>query len=427
MVHANRRQLMAAGLGASAASRPGAAKADSSSLRAGLEHYVSLGSKASGGPGDEAAGAWLQTRLDRLGFSTERRLIEAPAFEPEMASLSRGSWQAPIIPLAIVQPTGPEGVIAPIVVAPPWANGESLAGRIALVVLPHARWSSAAAGAVRQPIKSAIDAGAVAVALVTTGPTGEAIALNTDGREPLFDRPVASLAPRDAAPFLAPSPEPGRLLITGRRFRRPAFNLIARLDRGRSSWLVVSTPRSGWFTCGGERGPGVAAWLALAEWASRARLGVNLAFICTSGHEYENLGVAKLLEGGAPAPSQTALWAHLGANLAARDWHETAAGLTPLPSPDPQRFLVGSPELLEACRRAFLGQAGLERPYATNVGSAGELTQILASGYARVVGVFGAHRFHHVASDDLRCVDARLVAQAVEGFKRLIRAAVAQS
>jgi hypothetical protein len=33
--------------------------------------------------------------------------------------------------------------------------------------------------------------------VVTTGPTGEACALNTPVETPLFDRPVAVLAPKD--------------------------------------------------------------------------------------------------------------------------------------------------------------------------------------------------------------------------------------
>ncbi|MCP2871876.1 hypothetical protein, partial [Salmonella enterica] len=79
-----------------------------------------------------------------------------------------------------------------------WNAGQPAAGAIVLLQLPHARWSSAAVDAVRKPVTAALAAGAAAVVLVTTGPSGEALALNADGGKPMFERPVATLAPRDA-------------------------------------------------------------------------------------------------------------------------------------------------------------------------------------------------------------------------------------
>src|SRR5690606_33171814 len=132
--------------------------------------------------------------------------------------------------------------------------------------LPYGRWS-ALRGPVEPQAKAALDKGAAAVVVVTTGPSGRALALNAPGGRPLFDRPVAVLAPREAAPFVAAarSGAAARLHIEGRASRRPAFNLIADLKRGAGRTLVMSTPRSGWFTCAGERAPGVAVWLALCE------------------------------------------------------------------------------------------------------------------------------------------------------------------
>jgi hypothetical protein len=395
------------------------------SLQADLDHYVGLGSKASGGPGDTAAGDWMDQRLQALGFTTTRQTIQAPFFDLTRADLTLGEVSKPVLPLAIVVPTPPEGSSGRLVVVEPWARPADLAGAIAVIPLPYARWSSAKAEAVRRPVAAALAAGAVAVILIATGPTGEAIALNADGDKAMFDRPVAIIGPRDAAPFLAATGGIARLTVTGKGGFRPAFNLMGRRDRGRGRWLVVSTPRSGWTACAGERGPGVAVWMGLAAWASRARLPVDLAFVCNSGHEYENLGAARMLEEIAPRPAETAMWLHLGANVATRDWQELGGQLAPLPSADPQRFLMATPDLLSACRAAFAGQPGLEAPYAAGAGSAGELTHILASGYPKVAGVFGAHRFHHVAADDLRCVDPKLTAAALAGFKALIRASLA--
>lgn len=144
--------------------------------------------------------------------------------------------------------------------------------------------------------------------------------------------------------------------LTGEGGRRAAFNLIGRLDRGKAKWVVVSTPRSGWTDCAGERGGGIAAWLDLARGIPALLPDHNLAFLCNSGHEYENLGAEEALKAVAPKPDATHFWLHLGANLAARDWHEGLFGLAPLAGTDSQRYLVVSPRCLRprgACSRAL--------------------------------------------------------------------------
>ena len=396
-----------------------------SAAQADLERYVGFGVKASGGPGDRAAGAWLEAELRALGFAIERQTFEAPWFEPSIAEIAVDGQVAAVIPQAVVVTTPQDGISAPLVLADV-GDRARLKGAIAIVSLPHARWSSLVSPVPRQMAQAAFDAGAVAVVLITHGPTGQALALNAPADGPMFPRPAAILAPKAAPPFLvaAARGEVGRLTVAGAGGRREAYNIVARLDRGRGRWLVVSTPRSGWFGCAGERGPGVAIWLMLARWAARADLPVNVAFVCNSGHEYENLGAARLLHDAAPKPAQTAFWLHLGANAAARDWHELGGQMTPLPSADPQRYLGVSPSLIDEARRLFAGQPGLEAPYPAAPGAAGELGHIIAAGYPALAGVFGAHRFHHAAADDLRTVEPAHAVQAAIGFRDLIQSAI---
>jgi hypothetical protein len=381
---------------------------------------VEFGDKAAGGPGDEASGAWLERELRTLGFQTTRQTFDITYFETGVARLSVPGAEAAVHPQAIVSPTPAGGVDGPLVLWSPHLPAGALKGALALVVLPHRRWSTASSPEVRGPTTAALKAGARGVILVTTGPTGQMLALNGSAERPLFDGPVAVLAPNASAPFVAAAHAraPARLTITGRGGRREAWNLVGRLDRGAGRRLVVSTPRSGWFTCAGERGPGVAIWLALARWAAAAPLRVDLTFLCTSGHEYDNRGGVEYLKNGAPSPAETGLWVHLGANAAARDWHEAGARLLPLPSADPQRYLVTTerPELL---RKIFAGEPGLEAVYPSGPGVQGELSHFVEAGY-RVFGVFGAHRFHHAPDDDLRCVDGAVVARTGERFRRAV-------
>lgn len=386
-----------------------------------LERYHAFGDKASGGPGDTASGEWLEGELRALGFDCHRQSYDVPAYEGE-ATLSCGAARADLIAQAIVVPTSSEGVAGPLYVV---GSGRSGPG-VALLVLPHARWSTLV-GYVAQRVTAAFEAGATAVVIVTTGPTGEALALNAPPDRSLFRGPVAVMAPKDSGPFLlaAGQGEVARFRMSGRAFRRPAFNVTATRKTGAARTLVISTPRSGWFGCAGERGSGMAAWVMLVRWAARAQLPVDIALVATSGHEYENAGGERFIHELAPRPDKTALWVHLGANVAARDWHERGAVLSPLPSADPQRFMLASPAILAAARAAFAGQPGLEQTYAAEIALAGgELGNVLRAGYDPAIGIFGGHRFHHARADDLRCVSAPLIPPVVAAFAKVIQGAV---
>ncbi|MBL8556810.1 MAG: hypothetical protein JNL41_21240 [Phenylobacterium sp.] len=417
-VQASRRAVLGApflvaGTSAVAAAAPVAA-ADEAEARRILERYHGFGVKASGGPGDTATGVWLEDELRALGYATARQTIETPAYEGE-ATLTCGAATADLIPQAHVQTT--PGLTAPLSLG---------GGGISILALPYARWSTAK-GDVARRVHALFAKGAQAVVIVTTGPSGEALALNAPVDAPLFDRPVAVLAPKAAEPFLqaAARGETATIAIPGRAFRRPAFNVTAKLDRKAAKWLVISTPRSGWFTCAGERGTGVAAWLMLVKWAATAKLPVNVAVIATTGHEYEYAGGEAFIHALAPKPRDTALWVHLGANVAARDWHERGTFLSPLPSMDPQHFLLVSHPLAAASARAFAGMPGLEQVYEADPRqAAGELGSILAAGYDPVMGIFGSHRFHHARNDDLRCVSAALAPPVAHAFAQVIAGAL---
>ncbi|WP_155860055.1 hypothetical protein [Kordiimonas gwangyangensis] len=407
------------------AAQPGPTPAANSvgTIESDLKRYVGFGNKRAGGVGDTACGNWLAAELEAAGYTIERQTFSAPFFEVDTAELRCGDTTAPIYPQPIVMTTGPKGVSGPLVrVDAKGRAAGSLTGAIALVDLPHRRWSSLLAKPVRGPIEAAFAGGANAVVAITNGPTGKMIALNTDGRKPMFSGPLALMAPEDADAFLAGAiaGKAARLTIEGEGGRRPAFNFVGRMDRGKGHWLAVSTPRSGWFTCAAERGPGVAAWLDLARWAAAALPDHDLAFICNTGHEYEYLGAAEAMKEIAPPPDKTRFWLHVGANVAARDWHDLPGYLVPLPSVDSQRFLSISPALLPLAREIFAGEAGYERPLSTDVLTAGELDEVVKAGYPRAAGVFGIHRYHHVAEDDERCLNVAATASAAMAFRKLV-------
>lgn len=426
------RRSIVMGAGLSAVSTPVIGRPATPGLAAGLEpaqvaadlaRYESFGGKASGGAGDTACGEWMEGELRRLGFQTTRQRFQAPFFEPAKVSLAfEGGEASDIIVQAPVALTPGEGLEAALAPLDPWSQ-EPLNGAIAVVRLPHRRWSTSRAPEVRRAIERAVAHGAGALVLVTDGPTRQALALNA-GADDAARLPLIGVGMADGERLQAAAARGvrARLIVQGQAGRREAFNLIGGLERGAERRLVVSTPRSGWFGCMGERGGGIAIWLGLARWAAQsARL--DLTFVATSGHEYENLGGHAFLASDlAPPREASTLWTHLGAAVAARDWHEAGERLSPLPSVDPQRFLVARRDLVEPLRQACRGQAGLEAVYDDAAGAGGELGEIFAAGYLRAFGVFGAHRFHHARNDDMRCVDAEHVAAAGQTLLAAIRA-----
>ncbi len=353
-----------------------------------------------GGPGDVACGNWMEENLQLHGFSTSRQAFETPYFEPSIAWLRAGSIEAPVYPQGIVVPTGSAGVTGPLKVWRAPGDVADPAGGVVLMVLPHARHSQLAHPALKSAIRPISDGGAAAIILVTSGPSGERIALNANPTAPAWPTPMAVIGPRDAEALyaLARQGAEATLVTDGAGGTRPAFNLIGELNRP-GPRIVISTPRSGWGPCMGERGPGIAVFTALARTLPTLLPEHALTFVATSGHEYDNLGSHHFIAAAAPRPESTKLWCHLGAGFAARDWHELGGQLLPLKNADPQRFLVASQRFLPVLRENFAGISGLELPYPAQIGPEGELGEIISAGYPDVFGMLGAHRFHHAPND----------------------------
>jgi len=203
-------------------------------------------------------------------------------------------------------------------------------------------------------------------------------------------------------------------------------DVIARRDRGAAQTFVLSTPRSGWFDCVAERGSGLAVWLALAQWLAAANHKVNFELVATSGHEYVYLGGEHYLAEKAPKPSETKLWMHIGASLAARAWHDIGAAPRPLSSADPARVMIATADQLATVRRTFKGLPGLEDAYlADKITTAGELANVIEAAYPSAIGEYGFHRYFHTSADDLRCTSGTLVAPVLAAYKKTLTACLA--
>ena len=239
------------------------------------------------------------------------------------------------------------------------------------------------------------------------------------------DVPTLLVAPRDAADLLNAAVRGDRatLWIEGVPVMSRSANLIARRP-GNGRTIIVTTPLSGWTAGAGERGSGIAAFLRLAGLLATRHREADLMFVGLVGHERENAGGARFMTAHAPAPDAVRLWIHIGANFAARDWHEVSDTLlAPLPAADAQRYILVNPDWLDTIRPALRGLPGMEMPYpAIAENATGEARQFLAQGYTRFITNFGAHRLHHAATDLPAAVDAASLEATWAGWSRAVLA-----
>jgi hypothetical protein len=393
-------------------------------LRADLERHAAFGDKFSGGRGDNATAEWVADRLRKSGYRVEESSFDAPFFVKRGARLASVAASADVVPQAPVVPTGPRGVTARLaLVTDEGREVGDVSGRIAVVVAPFARHAALFPDrGIGQTVQEAARRGAAAVVIVTTGPSGEAVALNAPER-PFVPIPAAVLAPKLAEPFVAAARagDEATLLVDGDATHRPCRNVVGNARRG-ERWLGISTPRSGWYGCVAERGTGTAVFLELADWALHRFPDLSVFVMCTGGHEYFFAGSHRVI-GQGPPPADTLCWAHIGATLAARDAEQRDGRWVMLESADPQRTLMVSEAVRDAAARAFAGLSGLESPIAIRA-QAGELSAFTDRGYSKAFAVIGLHRWFHTVADTLDCVDARLLTPVLRAHQRTIEAIV---
>lgn len=399
-------------------------KAVTARIRADLEHHAGFGYKFSGGPGDLATANWIAGRLRDSGYRVSESQFPAPFFVERKALLTAGSVSAEVVPQAPVVTTGPGGVTAPLALVHDEVG--DVRGRIALIVTPFGRPAALFAHrGIGRTVTAAAAAGARAVVVVTTGPSGDAVALNAP-TEPFVPIPTAVLAPKRAAPLVdaAKSGPTATLILDGEATHRPTKNLIGRIERG-DRWLVLSTPRSGWYDCVGERGTGTAAFLALADWAVHRFPDLSVFVMNTGGHEYFFAGLKYVLD-EAPPPAKTLVWAHIGATLAARDAAERDGKLVMLDTADPRRSLMVSDRARDAAARSFRDLSGLSEPKPIQP-KRGALSTFTDRGYTTAFAVVGVHRWFHTVDDTLERVEASLVTPVLYAHQKTIELLVSSA
>jgi len=364
-----------------------------------VQAYSDLGDHRTGSPGDHATTRWLERQLKDIGLTPQRQAWDMEAFD---VTRSRLSWtgdhseQSEIegFPLWPPIPTPGDGLLAPLSATP-------REGSVTVLTLPYSPAGSLESAGVVDAINAACGSGAVGVAVLTEGPLGELIALNTEFHQPRWPVPVLIVPGRSAATLsrLIERRMPARLQIEGQVRPDTVHNVLGHLARaGRG--IVISTPKSGWFRCAGERGSGMAVALALADWCAR-ETELDVRFVSATGHEFHGEGARRFLAADPPPPETVALWVHIGANVAVNEWQLDAGG-TPVRRDTPltRRGIACHPALHAAVTASFAGQPGYGAPINIGAGRVpGETQHFVDHGYSPLIGMVGAGPLHHTPAD----------------------------
>jgi hypothetical protein len=368
-----------------------------------LVAYCELGDHRTGTDVDIATSSWLADELRAAGLETDLEPYTLQQFFIERVALEVGGIPLTAFPLWWPRATGPEPITAPITIVGGQVPDRAVTGRIARVTLPFGvivRSASVFPGSgIAERLLPVAEAGAAAIVAITEHPTGDIMALNAMAGLEQWPVPIVLVGSRakGVLDVAALRGDRASLLLRGHlEPRATAYEVVGRLDRG-SRRIVVSTPSSGWFRCAGERGPGIALWLAVARWAAQHESDTSYTFVASSGHELDGIGIRHFVEQLAPVPEDVTCWLHLGAGIATWDHEATEQGVRRLDRPYPLRRLqTTSPSIAELLEPHFQNLPGL-RPSVTSR-PAGETRLMAERGY-RTFGFSGGSWYHHMPGD----------------------------
>lgn len=389
-------------------------KSNSQELIKIVEKYVNLGEHRTGTPTDRATSEWLGEELKSYGYNIKYLEFPTRQFFPEQVYLSAKKDAVDAFPLWFINEKINK-VISGKLVDPETVKSFSK-NNIALIELPDPKRPYAGNA---KYLDSLIDRGISGIVIITNNPSGEIQAYNTAEHAKPWRVPIILIAPRDSAKarlWLQRS-TPVTLAINGSFKDVKGRNVYGTIGNG-EKYIVVSTPISGWFTCGGERGSGIAIWLSLAKYIAQHKSAYTFVFTSNSGHENAFYGAHQFLESEAPPVEKTHLWLHLGAGAATLKWTVSPTGLVKQNEVDEKRKFFCNDPVSGSFTNAFKEIKG-EKVLA-NQSPGGELAYVARKGYKRFAGISYVHPFFHVKTDDAGTTSEEILQSTATAFKNFL-------
>jgi hypothetical protein len=396
----SRRLVIGAGSAAMVAAGASQAAAAEQSLADDIRTFVDFGEHRCGAEGERRTARWLAERLKASGYGVRTEAFPVKTYLDPGGIFSSGDLTTPAFP----QWRAPAGAFAGPIVAPLRPLGQATPGCIAVaehLLAPGAYWAKQQDLAV-----AAKAAGAAALVIGFDEPTDQIFTCNQESEADL-PLPVGEIRKSALLTALAHAQAGGRgsLALKGTPTATHGLFLAAH-NPGVGEAIVISTPLTGWFRCGAERGPGVALLLKLARDLAKSKRPVWL--FATGGHELGHQGMRLALKMPTlPRPDAVAVWVHLGAGIAA----DALDGQYGVHAP---RALTIAADLEPEVGSLF--PASDWTPGSPKPTAPGEAGDIIAAGYTRIVGLAGGFPGFHTRIDDGSAVDYAKLTSVGEGL-----------
>jgi hypothetical protein len=361
------------------------------SLANDIAQYVKLGEHRVGTEVERDTAQWLQQRLQGLGFSTQLDRFSVRTILEPSANLRIGDLSTTAFPqwLPPAQSLG-QTISSPLILFDNPLNTPA----IRLIEKPFpfaANWTPKLDALVTEA--KAKNATALVLAI---DHSADGLFVSNQHSHDAFPIPVVLIAKRDLNNLVSRASQTNgnaQLQIGGQLVDAQSINVVGKKS-GVGKAIVISTPLTGWFQCGGERGPGIALWLHVASVLAKSDWPVLM--LGTGSHEVGHFGMEHALAHGVPKPDDVALWVHLGASLGATKLDAQHKFKSP-------QALIARPTS-EAFAKTHLS-ANLPIYVPGTKATLGEAGQVIGAGHERFVGMSGFFPSFHTPEDLGQAVD----------------------
>jgi len=344
------------------------------------------------------SGDWLAAEVRRMGLSPTREVFRISRIDPLAGSLSVGQRRIQGIPLfdgSFTDSVGIQGRLGPL-------------GSDAAIGLTEIPPNAADRGPIGEARRTNCHQ---AIVIVTRGGRPGLCPNNADNFLHPFGPPVLQVSSDESA-FLADRARSGSevtIVAAVRRTQAEAFNVLTTIQGKNPALppLVIMTPRSGWWTCAGERGGGIACWLEIMRRMRDTKPARDVHFIASSGHELAYRGIEVYAQRAPDLIRRSRAWIHLGANIGAAQ--------------EPGNMIQASDDEMESVLAKGMTASGLAVDVRVPRGTVpGGEAGVVHRGGGRYMSVIGRNAlFHNPADRGPDAVDPDVIARFAEVFSAI--------
>jgi hypothetical protein len=382
------------------------------SLSDDVAQYVNFGIHRVGSTGEKKTAIWLRKRIAALGYRSRIDKFAVPTVLNPAGAIFVGGQEISAFP----QWNTPHNALG-ISISAPLKILQDAGDQPFICVTPKAlnfapNWNASH----DKLVADAAAKGARALIMAIDIASAELFVCNQHSQKPL-PIPVAMVQSaicrhwwqrrNKLHQFVAAAGQDASLRFAGQPMQANALNVVGEKS-GTGQRIVISTPLTGWFHCGGERGPGIALWLRMARYLAKSKRPVTL--LGTGSHEVSHLGMEHALANGAPPPEDVALWLHFGASLGATAQDAQYGFKSP-------QYLVGLDATEQLAKSKLLSIMPI---YVSGDNKTqGEAGQVIGAGYKKFIGMSGMFPTFHTPKDIGRAIDyakLELIAAASEAL-----------